>query len=72
LGEELDRSWRVAGPLTTVRHSITHHRITAVAHEVEDGGPTAADVEWLSPAEAAQRGLTAATTKILDRLPTLL
>jgi A/G-specific adenine glycosylase len=72
LGEELERRWRVAGPLTSIRHSITHHRITAVAHAVEDREGPADGIEWLSPAEAASRGLTAATTKILDRLPTLL
>ena len=72
LGESLERQWRVTGALTKVRHSITHHRITAVAHSIEDASGATDGIEWLRPAEARTRGLTAATAKILDRLPTLL
>lgn len=72
LAGELGRRWTVAGALVRVRHSITHHRITAVAHAVEDQAGSTDDVEWLPPEEARSRGLTAATTKILDQLPTLL
>jgi hypothetical protein len=39
---------------------------------VEDQAESTDGVEWLPPEEARSRGLTAATTKILDQLPTLL
>jgi len=72
LARELERKWNVADPLTKVRHSITHHRITAVAHAVQDASGSKDGIEWIRPEEARTRGLTAATAKILDRLPTLL
>ncbi|RKZ11924.1 A/G-specific adenine glycosylase [bacterium] len=73
LAGELGRKWLVHGPLVSVRHSITHHRIRAVAHAVEDRAPGAAeDLAWLAPQEARERGLTAATAKLLAALPTLI
>jgi len=73
LGLELDRDWKIHGALTRVKHSITHHRITAVAHAVADPGRGApAPLAWLNSEAARKRGLTAATSKILERLPTLI
>jgi A/G-specific adenine glycosylase len=73
LGLELDREWEVQGGLTRVKHSITHHRITAVAHAVADQGRRAPDpLAWLDSDGARKRGLTAAAGKILERLPTLI
>jgi A/G-specific adenine glycosylase len=72
LADALDRRWKISEPLTQVRHSITHHRITAVAHAVEDSSASADGIEWIRPEDARNRGLTASTAKILDRLPTLL
>jgi A/G-specific adenine glycosylase len=73
LARELERRWKVQSALARVRHSITHHRITAVAHAVSDpDGGGAGPVAWLSPETATARGVTAATAKLLGRLPTLL
>ena len=73
LGLELDRDWEVHGALASVKHSITHHRISAVAHAVVDPVLEATDpLAWLDSVAAGKRGLTAATNRILERLPTLL
>ncbi len=75
LGHGLDRRWRVGDALARARHGITHHRITVVAHRVEDLGTARFDPGSLRlgpPHEAETWGLTAATTKLLGRLPTLL
>jgi adenine-specific DNA glycosylase len=74
LGRELGRRWRVGEPLTRIRHGITHHRIDFVAHGVEDPGRRrdADGLRWATPEEASDMGLTAATAKILRKLPPLL
>lgn len=73
LGRELGRDWDVHAPLARVKHSITHHRISATAHAVSDrGGPVPEPLAWLDRVEAVRRGITATTAKVLDRLPTLL
>lgn len=73
LGRGLDLAWEVGDPVVQARHSITHHRVTVVAHEVRGPSPaTAEDLAWATPAEAAPWGLTAAAGKLLRRLPTLL
>lgn len=72
LGTDLGRAWVIHEPLAQVRHSITHHRITAIALGVQDREEAVDPLQWLSPVEARERGLTAATGKVLDRLPTLL
>ena len=74
LGRSLERTWRIGEPLARAKHGITHHRITVVAHVVEDrsGADEREDLRF-APVETARGwGLTAATVKLLDRLPTLL
>lgn len=74
LGRQLDRRWRVGEVLARARHGITHHRITVVALAVEDAGEETSDdtLRWGPVSDAETWGLTAATRKLLERLPTLL
>ncbi len=75
LARSLDRHWRVGDALAQAKHGITHHRITVVAHGVEDESTAPLDDDRLRiapPEEAEAWGLTAATTKLLGRLPTLI
>lgn len=73
LGETLGLNWQIHEALVSVRHTITHHRITVIAHAVEPGDlPVTDDLDWLEPPVAKGRGLTAAGSKILAALPTLL
>jgi A/G-specific adenine glycosylase len=72
LGEGLSARWLVGEPVTRARHSITHHRVTVVAHEVSGRVPARADLTWATPQEAAQLGTTAGAGKLLRGLPTLL
>ena len=77
LGRQLDRRWRVGEALASARHGITHHRITVVAHAVVDTGDPVTgeagrDLRRAPVESALDWGLTAATRKILDRLPTLI
>lgn len=75
LGRALQRRWEVGEPVARARHGITHHRITVVAHDVVDAtaGPAAGDdLRWGDPGTATAWGVTAATRKLLDRLPSLL
>jgi len=72
LGEELGARWEVGSALTQVRHGITKHRIQLVAHEVAGSVHEREGLRWATCAEADTLGVTAATRKLLRRLPTLL
>ncbi len=74
LGRELGRSWRVGAALARVRHTITHHRVQFVAHAVEEtaGAAVGEALWWAPPEEVRPCGWTAATSKLVARLPTLL
>lgn len=73
LAAGLGQDWEIGDALVSVPHTITRHRITLIAYRVvvtageHDGGGS-----WLSCERATGRGLTAATAKILKRLPPLL
>jgi A/G-specific adenine glycosylase len=72
LASELGVAWSVGEALASISHSITNHRVRLVAHSVDGSGDEGAALRWGTPAEAEAWGLTAATRKILGRLPTLL
>jgi len=69
LGRKFHGQWRVTKPLATVKHSITHHRVTVCAFEVE--GEVEGDhdtLRWASFQSARSFGLTAAATKLSAKL----
>lgn len=74
LGRLLERNWQVGDAVVSVRHGITHHRITVVGHEVldDDAAGLPEGLRWGSPDQASTWGLSAATVKLLARLPALL
>jgi len=73
LGRELGQEWTVGEPVVRVRHGITHHRITVVGYGVDGPRrPLTPDLAWADPADADALGLTAAASKLLRKLPTLL
>jgi A/G-specific adenine glycosylase len=73
LGRELDRDWSVGEALAGIRHSITRYRVRCVAHRVDDAVVVSSeDLRWATAAEAEALGLTAASRKLLEALPSLL
>jgi A/G-specific adenine glycosylase len=72
LGAELGVDWSVGEPVAAVSHSITHHRVRLVAHAVDGAPEVSGPLRWGTALEAKTWGLTAATRKLLGRLPTLL
>jgi A/G-specific adenine glycosylase len=72
LAAELGVDWSVGEPVAAVSHSITNHRVRLVAHAVDGASRAGGGLRWGTALEAESWGLTAATRKLLRRLPTLL
>jgi len=73
LGREVGLEWTVGEAVARIRHAITHHRVTVVAHEVSTPDPPREEgLAWATPDEASPWGLTAAAGKLVRKLPTLL
>lgn len=69
LGRELQGEWRVKQLLATVKHSITHHRVTVCAFAVEGEAEGGHDtLRWASLKKAQSFGLTAAAAKLSRQL----
>ena len=71
LAAELGQRWSVGEPLAAISHGITNHRVRFVAYEVDGDRGGDESLRWGNAREAESWGLTAATRKILGKLPTL-
>jgi A/G-specific adenine glycosylase len=72
LSRELNARWTVEEPLARVRHGITHRRIVLVAYRVVSSEVDGASLRWGSGEDGERWGMTAASRKLLRKLPALL
>ncbi len=74
LALEMGGQWKVGEPVATVRHGITHHRVSLVGYAVTASPAAYAgpDLIWATAEEARELGLTAAAQKLSRKLPPLL
>jgi A/G-specific adenine glycosylase len=73
LGRELGVELRPGEALASIRHGITRHRVTVVAYAVRcEGAISRERLRWADAEQGRRLGMTAATAKLLRKLPPLL